>query len=75
MKNRKTLWISPRNPLENYRLKGGRGFLKETPSSKLLSKNFKMTWCSLSLKVQHGVTCGAVFEFLFSRFFFQILFP
>jgi len=56
--------------------RGVRGFLeREAQSSKLLGKNFKMTWCSLSLKVQHGVTCSAVFESLFSRFFFQILFP
>ena len=39
---------------------------REARSSKLLGKNFKMHWCSVLLKVQHGVTYSASFQILFN---------
>ncbi len=38
----------------NLKLKGKRGFLKETQSSKLLGKNFKNHWCSFLSKCSTG---------------------
>ena len=45
--------------------RGTRLLEREAQSSKLLGKNFKkIHWCSFLLKVQHGVTCSAFFQFL-----------